>query len=320
MAAVRIVQEEIGAEAEVCTHLSLKFNYAQNFDRSLQRVDGLLSGLCDLGQPRVLLVSGGGPKKKFNTCSVLEALAARAGALPNGLVLSAAFNPYLPASEMDTERTRMRDKLATGLVQEVYLQIGTDLQRLREGLEFLRSLESDMGRAPKRQRTLDGAQGGRRGASGPLRLYGSVFLPSKRLLAQMKFRRDRRTSIDSCTSGGCRGTRPGAHTGGRRTSWIRCFCVVEPNQQDAPRSRPNPSRLASRFFPLCLVNRPWNGVFLSDEYLSDVAAAERITKELLGVYSEYGVTPLVETAVRTDAEMAAALRLLDTASSCPDAS
>lgn len=49
--------------------------------------------------------------------------------------------------------------------------------------------------------------------------------------------------------------------------------------------------------------RPWNGVFLSDEYLSSVEAAEAITTKILSVYSDAGVVPLVESAVTTDSDM-----------------
>ncbi len=56
--------------------------------------------------------------------------------------------------------------------------------------------------------------------------------------------------------------------------------------------------------------RPWNGVFLSEGYLSSVDAAMRVTKKLLAVYAEYDVIPLVETAIRNEAELATLQELL----------
>lgn len=56
--------------------------------------------------------------------------------------------------------------------------------------------------------------------------------------------------------------------------------------------------------------RPWNGVFLSERYLSSVEAAEGITHQLLAAYRAAGVVPLLESAVRTDGEFAQAQRLL----------
>lgn len=56
--------------------------------------------------------------------------------------------------------------------------------------------------------------------------------------------------------------------------------------------------------------RPWVGVFLSERYLGSVDAAEAITREVVGLYAEYGVAVLVESAVRTEEEMARACDLL----------
>lgn len=60
--------------------------------------------------------------------------------------------------------------------------------------------------------------------------------------------------------------------------------------------------------------RPWNGVFLCDEYLSSVEAAERVTTQILKVYNKNGIIPLIETRVETDEQLKHALALL--ASGC----
>jgi hypothetical protein len=51
-------------------------------------------------------------------------------------------------------------------------------------------------------------------------------------------------------------------------------------------------------------------VYLSEEYLSSVAAAEAITEQLLAAYAAAGVVPLVETAVKQDAEMEHVMQVL----------
>ena len=56
--------------------------------------------------------------------------------------------------------------------------------------------------------------------------------------------------------------------------------------------------------------RPWNGVFLSSDYLSDVSKAEDITGDLLVVYNRYGVTPLVETSIAKTEELRRVHQLL----------
>lgn len=57
--------------------------------------------------------------------------------------------------------------------------------------------------------------------------------------------------------------------------------------------------------------RPWNGVFISEEYLSSVEKAEDITADILAVYAEHGVTPLVESNVSTTQELRHCLDLLE---------
>lgn len=56
--------------------------------------------------------------------------------------------------------------------------------------------------------------------------------------------------------------------------------------------------------------RPWNGVFLSDEYLSGVDAAMESTRQLLSVYAQHGVVPLVESAVTSEADLETLRQLL----------
>lgn len=56
--------------------------------------------------------------------------------------------------------------------------------------------------------------------------------------------------------------------------------------------------------------RPWNGVFLSQDYLSSVEAADAITRDLLRAYAAAGVVPLIESAVKRDEELSYVLELL----------
>lgn len=52
-------------------------------------------------------------------------------------------------------------------------------------------------------------------------------------------------------------------------------------------------------FLVSMMFRPWSGVHLCEEYLSDVAHAEKITKKLVGIYRNMNVTPLIETEIMT---------------------
>jgi hypothetical protein len=142
----------------------------------------------------VLLVSGGGKKKAFDSVAALQALqqqqaqAQARGSAPRPPPLpplAVAFNPYLPdAAAAAAERARLRAKLQTGLVSAVYLQMGTDLGRLQAGLACVREALQELGLGTATQQAQQQQHGQARGVA----LYGSVFLPSKRLLAQMRFR------------------------------------------------------------------------------------------------------------------------------------
>jgi hypothetical protein len=57
--------------------------------------------------------------------------------------------------------------------------------------------------------------------------------------------------------------------------------------------------------------RPWSGVYLSDDYLSSVDAAEAITRGILRAYHRAGVVPLIETRIQVLPQLQQALRLLE---------
>lgn len=56
--------------------------------------------------------------------------------------------------------------------------------------------------------------------------------------------------------------------------------------------------------------RPWNGVFLNSEYLGSVEGATKITRELLEIYRQHNVVPLLETALRSTQDVRSAHDLL----------
>ena len=206
---------------EVVPHYSLKFNSERSPASPLAKFEAFLEEAKTSHDVRQCLLVSGSGTRAFDTVACLEAMRLPADRSPE---IGVAFNPYLPAPESrEAERARLLLKLQTGRVQAVWLQIGSDLALLAEGLAFVQEAAASL---PSSQRA-------------PLRVYGSVFLPSKRLLAQMRF-------------------------------------------------------------------RPWNGVFLSEEFLSGVPAAEAITREVLRSYASHGVEPLIETAINSEQEWAQA--------------
>jgi len=123
-----------------------------------------------------------------------------------------------------------------------------------------------------------------------MQVYGSVLVPSKKLLAQMKFRPwggvFLRCAIDADT---------------RLLVRHPCCCCCGHQQpgigiaQILHRPPPSPSHL------------------YSEEYLSGVEAADRITMQLLQAYARHGVAPLVETEVASEAAAERVRQLLQQA-------
>lgn len=226
--------------ATVCVHYSLKFQKPASGGRGgdvAKRDDATFGRFVDTvaelsrragsgaGKLEVLALTGSGPKPSLDSVRCLQRLGQHRRMFGAGAAASAkprtevgvAFNPYFPDNgEAQRERGRCRRKLETGEVDAVWLQFGTDTTKLVVALEWLQSL----------QPTLQ-----------PTTIVGALFLPTRQLIAQQKF-------------------------------------------------------------------RPWNGVWLSEAYLSGPEAAEAATLELLEVYRRYGVQVLVEApGVRAEKDL-----------------
>lgn len=116
----------------------------------------------------LLLVSGGGPKRRLNSVSALLQLAERGCSIP----IYVAFNPY--EIKINQERLRLEEKVlkTNNLVKGIYLQAGDNVEQLQQGLCFIKKLNV--------QRKHLGLE--------PLVVLGSIFYPTKQFLTQMKFR------------------------------------------------------------------------------------------------------------------------------------
>ena len=135
----------------VVPHYSLKFSGAGSAAKSLQQFQNFCEEAHELQVRELLLVSGSGTRA-FDTLACLRSLRLPADRAPE---IGVAFNPYFPDDALrERERARLRDKVHTGRVSAVWLQIGSDIEQLREGLRFVASLSSSIER--------------------PLRVYGSV--------------------------------------------------------------------------------------------------------------------------------------------------
>ena len=203
-------------QCDICVHYSLKNNPQK--DMTFQQFGYFMSDMETLRVDEVLLVSGsskGTIKRSKNTVSCLEYFSKWNP--PLAVKIAVAYNCYFPdSSEQQVELNRLKQKVATGLVKKVYLQFGTDTVALKSALE---SFENDLQLSSKK-----------------ITVVGSLFIPSKQLLARFKF-------------------------------------------------------------------RPWNGVFLSESYLSDVSQALEITNDILLLYNHYRVEIVVESALKNAADI-----------------
>ena len=210
---------EVYPEANISAHYSLKHNKVPR--KGIEAHCGLLlKNLKRSKADEILLVSGGGDKKAWNTVEALKsvqratnsALTAKTTSFPK---LAVAYNPYFPSREdQEVEDLRLKEKIATGCVSKIYLQFGTDMDCLKRGLDFIRN-----------------------NAGTDVAIAGSLFLPTKKLIAQQKF-------------------------------------------------------------------RPWNGVFLSSNFLNGPEEATAIILEMMKVYKANNVEMLWEApGIRTDNDM-----------------
>lgn len=204
--------------AHVCLHYSLKNNRAKGLSDASNKFVHFISRADACGVGEILLVSGSGDKRHVNSLTCLQSLKQNQFILPPSIQIGVAFNPYYSdLVEYGKEKQRLIEKLNTGYVSLVYLQFGSNIEMLQQSLEWIHE--------QRRANVI----------SPSIRLYGSVFLPSKQLIARMKF-------------------------------------------------------------------RPWKGLILTDEFLSDCSVAEEIVQEIILLYKNYNIDIIIETAFRTSKE------------------
>ena len=223
---LEILKKEL-PESDVCIHWSVKYRKL----KTPEETHASFASICNSNMDHLLLVSGSRPSKSCDALTCLKYLPS--SGKQSVCRIGVAYNPYFPGlEERRKEEERLVSKLKTGMVSSVWLQCGSDVLALEHGLSFLKRLQ-DSGFC--------------------FEIVGSLLIPSRRLLAQMKF-------------------------------------------------------------------RPWNGVFLSQEYLASVDAANLITRQIVSLYHAYGVEPLVETSCSSQADFDRVANLLHPASTVSSSS
>lgn len=207
--------EQYENKLSICAHYSMKYNKSRKMDGAFLQLKDYVMNINELSnnsgdsiENEILFITGSGPKGKLCSLTALQRLQKDTSIQHNKsrLKLAVAFNPFFPnKQEYNDEILRLQQKVNTGIVSKVYLQFGTDLERLSSALKILTELQS----------------------SNRFTICGSIFLPTKKLIAQQKF-------------------------------------------------------------------RPWNGVYLNDEFLSSETGARKIVLQMMRLYEECSAEILIE--------------------------
>lgn len=211
---------EQAPDSSVSSHWSVKYNKVADRnggdDATYEKFSSFVNSIAG---DEVLLISGSGEKKSMNSVEALKRLQQDRSVQPppdDAARICVAYNPFFPNEyDRDVENDRLLEKLESGQVSKIYFQFGTDLSLLQAGLDFICKTKDEKG--------LD-----------ELDICGSIFLPTKKLIAQQKF-------------------------------------------------------------------RPWNGVYLSENFLSGEAGARNIVLDMIRIYRQYNAELLFEApGIRTE--------------------
>ena len=119
---------------------------------------------------KILLISGSKKRKEFEVLNILEKLKSD---LSKDIKFGVAFNPYFFEEKYHKiERNRLIDKLNSYFVKSIWLQFGSEINQLSREINFLNKIFGNS------QKFIDKE----------IKVYGSVFIPSKQFLARFKFR------------------------------------------------------------------------------------------------------------------------------------
>jgi hypothetical protein len=134
--------QTINPRLEIVPYYSLKYHQQSSLQDTSLTFIKQLKLYQDLGVKEVLLISGV-PKPKYDTRQVLEILCKtyQSEQLPQ---LAVAYNPFLTGLDLEIENNTIETKVTSGIISSVYLQIGIDLTKIRESVQYLRQLQPNL--------------------------------------------------------------------------------------------------------------------------------------------------------------------------------
>jgi len=179
----KAIIDTVKVPVDVCVHFSVKYNWRScGRGKTMQEAAGeqlltkwskFYDDAASIGVQRILLVSGSPPKKKVDSIEILRHEAHRRkkrGTKEKRVRVGVAWTPCYPdGGARHEERTRLSSKLSTGVVDDIWLQFSSDCFLLQEELLWLKEAHG-----------IDGL--------GPVKLFGSLFVPTSVWLNRFRFR------------------------------------------------------------------------------------------------------------------------------------
>lgn len=132
--------QSINPKLTIIPYYSLKFHQVKTLDKTAKEFLSLLEQLASLHIPEILLISGV-PKSKYTTLDILSFIQPQYQ--DNYPRIAIAYNPFLSGEELEKENQLLQDKIKTGLITSVYLQIGIDSDAIQQAVEYIRLLQSN---------------------------------------------------------------------------------------------------------------------------------------------------------------------------------
>tara|TARA_Y100000589_G_scaffold235860_1_gene223231 strand:+ start:795 stop:1619 length:825 start_codon:yes stop_codon:yes gene_type:complete len=155
---------------DVIYHYSFYHQYFKNKKNSYEYFLKFIDKCNYFNNNEILLVSGSNKRKGFDVIDVLKDMKFD---FNSKIKFGVVFNPYLSLiDEIKEERKRLIEKLSSGIINSVWLQLGSDFKLLEESILFLKNSSMNKYFCNNKE----------------IKLYGSLFVPSRQSLARFKFR------------------------------------------------------------------------------------------------------------------------------------
>lgn len=151
--------KRLNPKLQIIPYYSLKYHQKNTLLDTIEEFLKYLQSLYSLDIKEVLLVSGA-PKPKYDSLLILQNI----NKFDKLIKIAVAYNPFLKSSDLELENIRIKDKIKTGLISSIYLQIGIDTDIIQNSIIYLRKLQPN------------------------INIYLSLINPTSSRLTQLKYR------------------------------------------------------------------------------------------------------------------------------------